>query len=63
MRRRRVLVDEGIAPLLEAAWAIGVRTEHSCQGTPHDADEKAYIVFADPESARLFTEAIGEVDH
>lgn len=46
---RGVEVDELIAPLLEALWAEGMRTEFSCQGR-----EKGHICFVTEADAERF---------
>ena len=51
-----VEVDAGMAALLDALWALGLRTSHSCQGTPvTSADDEAvadaYVAFPALEDA------------
>ncbi|AEJ92171.1 hypothetical protein OPTIMUS_115 [Mycobacterium phage Optimus] len=51
-----VMVDEGIATLIEKLWGRGVVTEFSCQGC---GDNPAYIMFTDLEEAVEFvTESV-----
>lgn len=53
-------VDAGIASLLEALWALGLRTSHSCKGTAVDDGEAedpssaAYISFPGAADALEF---------
>lgn len=54
-----VEVDIGIADLLTALWELGLRTRHSCQGTPNVGEEDrdvsaAYISFPEAEDAYSF---------
>ena len=58
-------VDELLAPLLEAMWELGIRTEYSCQQqgwVPENAepdDVWSYILFASIEDYRSFLDLFG----
>lgn len=59
-----VEVDGGIADLLTALWELGLRTSHSCQGTPGRGEEDqdvsaAYISFPQAADAyEFFSQAL-----
>jgi hypothetical protein len=48
-----VLLDAGIAPLVEALWACGIWTNMSCQGDP-GRDVLAWVNVEDPAAAQDF---------
>ena len=55
-----VKVDVGMANLLGALWALGIRTSYSCQGTPDESAvelwtcDAGYIQFPDATDALAF---------
>lgn len=54
-----VEIDEGIAPVIEALWARGIRTLSSCEdggtaGQPSTPAGVAWIAFASRDDARAF---------
>lgn len=58
-----VEVDGAIADLLTAMWDLGLRTTHSCQGTPGSGEERdrsaTYISFPQAEDAyEFFSQAL-----
>lgn len=60
----RVAVDEDLAPLLVAIWALGLPTTASCQNAPTtdrtDVESgEAHIHFATKDAARSFAELAG----
>jgi hypothetical protein len=73
---RGVLIDEGIAELVEAVWRVGIDTSHSCQGGQavnfegdrwRDDDVRAYILFPTVDDALSFMRRsatqLGWTDH
>ena len=53
--RRVILVDEEVAPLLQAAWALGIATVYSCQ---EDDQGMADIGFLRPVDVQCFLAAV-----
>ena len=51
-------IDEGVAPLIEALWQLGIRTVHSCQSITRtfnlmrEPDERFYVMFDEVDDLR-----------